>query len=201
MARPTLRQLEYLVALADALNFRRAAEACYVTQPALSAQIQQLEEAVGVRLFERDRRSVRATPAGAALAERARELLTAVDDMVDEARAHAEPLAGPLRLGVIPTIAPYLLPPGLRDLGARFPRLRLAIREDPTQRLLELLAGGELDLLLLAREADLGEVVLCDLFADPFHLVVPAGHRLAKRKRVRRDDLAGAELILLEDGH
>lgn len=199
--RPSTRQLEYLVALADRLNFRRAAEACYVTQPTLSTQIKQLETLLGVQLFERDKRHVLPTPAGTALAERARQALRTVDDLLDEARAFREPLSGPLRLGVIPTVAPYLLPGALERLRARFPRLRLFVREDPTERLLEQLARGQLDLLLLAREAELGDVATLDLFEDPFLLAVPRDHPLARRKRVREADLRGEHLILLEDGH
>lgn len=199
--RPTTRQLEYLVALADHLNFRRAAEACYVTQPTLSAQIKQLETLLGVRLFERDKRHVLPTTAGTELSARARTALRAVDDLLDAAKGLGAPLSGPLRLGVIPTIAPYLLPGVLARLRARFPELKLFVREDPTDRLLELLARGELDVLLLAREAKLGDVVLLDLFRDPFLLAVPAEHALARRKRVQQQDLVGERLILLEDGH
>ncbi len=199
--RPTLRQLEYLVALADALNFRRAAEACFVTQPALSTQIKQLERLIGVKLFERDRRRVVPTPAGTAMAAQARKILTDVDDWIDGVRQFAEPLAGPLRLGVIPTIAPYLLPPALKGLTSRFPDLRLLLREESTDRCLDLLARGELDLALLAREAELGSVTVLDLFSDPFLLALPGSHPLAKRKRLPLDDVPMAELILLEDGH
>lgn len=199
--RPTTRQLEYLVALDEHLSFRRAAEACWVTQPTLSAQVQQLEQTLGTRLFERDTHRVLPTPAGKALAEQARVVLRALDDLLDSARVLGAPLSGPLRLGVIPTIAPYLLPRVLPRLRARFPRLRLFVREDPTERLLELLARGELDALLLAREARLGEVAHLDLFRDPFLLAVPADHPLAGRRRVQERDLIAERLILLEDGH
>lgn len=198
---PTLRQLEYLVALSDELSFRRAAEACHVSQPALSTQIQQLESVLDVQLFERDRRRVVATPAGVALAARAREVLVGVKELVAGARTFGEPLTGPVRLGVIPTIAPYLLPAALPRVQAKFPDMRLLIHEAPTEALLALLERGELDLLLLAREADLGEVVLLDLFRDPFLLAVPSGHRLARRRRLRAGDLQGEAPILLEDGH
>lgn len=201
MSRPTLRQLEYVVALARTLNFREAAEACHVSQPALSTQLQRLEQALGVELFERDTRRVVPTAAGAALAAGAGELLARVDDLVGAARGRSQPLSGTLRLGVIPTIAPYLLPPALVDLRAAFPQLALQIHEGPTQDLLRQLGQGQLDLVLLAREAELGAVELLDLFRDPFHLVVPRGHALARRKRVRAQDLLGEALILLEDGH
>lgn len=199
--RPTVRQLEYFVALAEHLNFRRAAAACYVTQPTLSAQLQALEAALGVQLFERDRRRVLPTPAGLELARQASAALRALDDLLDAARGFGAPLTGPLRLGVIPTIGPYLLPGVLARLRARFPGLQLFVREDPTERLLELLARGELDVLLLAREAKLGDVAVLDLFRDPFLLAAPADHPLARRSRVRERDLMAERLILLEDGH
>lgn len=199
--RPTIRQLEYFVALAEHLSFRRAAEACYVTQPTLSAQLQQLEATLGARLFERTKRRVLPTPAGRELAKQAAAALRAVDDLLDAAQGLGAPLTGPLRLGVIPTIAPYLLPGALPRLRARYPALRLFVREDPTERLLELLARGELDALLLAREARLGEVEVLDLFRDPFLLAVPADHPLARRARVQERDLVAERLILLEDGH
>lgn len=199
--RPTTRQLEYFVALAEHLNFRRAAEACYVTQPTLSAQIKQLETKLGVELFERDRRRVLPTAAGLELARRAQEILRVIDDLLDEAKGLGAPLTGPLRLGVIPTIAPYLLPGVLAQLRTRFPRLKLFVREAPTERLLELLARGDLDVLLLAREARLGEVAVLDLFRDPFLLAIPADHPMAGQRRVRERDLMAERLILLEDGH
>lgn len=199
--RPTTRQLEYFVALAEHLNFRRAAEACYVTQPTLSAQIQQLEATLGARLFERDKRHVLLTTVGGALAKQATGALQAIDDLLDATRVLGQPLAGPLRLGVIPTIAPYLLPGLLPRLKTRFPGLKLFVREDPTERLLELLSRGELDVLLLAREAKLGDVARLDLFRDPFLLAVPEGHALARRSRIQERDLMSERLILLEDGH
>lgn len=198
---PTLRQLEYLVSLAEHLNFRRAAEACYVTQPTLSNQLKELEGLLGVQLFERDKRRVLATPAGELVTARAREVLRCVGDLVAQARSFGAPLAGPLRLGVIPTIAPYLLPGVMPALRERFPKLQLFLWEDHTDRLLARLAEGQLDLLLLAREAELGDVSLLDLFRDPFLLAVPNDHAFAKRKRVRQTDLEGEQLVLLQEGH
>jgi len=199
--RPSLRQLEYLVAVADLLHFRRAAEATHVSQPGLSAQIQELERLLGVRLFERDRRHVLPTAAGRDAARQARAILAAVDDLIEGARGHREPLTGTLRVGVIPTVAPYLLPRLLPHLRARFPHLRLLLREEQTPRLIDLLSDGHLDVLLLALEADLGDAVTRALFRDPFLLAVPPGHRLAGRRRLRERDLADEELLLLEDGH
>lgn len=199
--RPTVRQLEYFVALSERLSFRRAAEACYVTQPTLSAQLQELEAALGARLFERDKRGVLPTAAGRELVKHAHQALRAIDDLLDAARGAGEPLTGPLRLGVIPTIAPYLLPGVLRRLRASYPKLQLFVREDPTERLLEGLARGELDVLLLAREAKIGDLALLELFRDPFLLAVPEGHPLARRNRIPERDLVSERLILLEDGH
>src|SRR5690349_11431996 len=150
MERPTIRQLESLVAVADHGSFRRAATALGISQPALSAQVQGAEHALGMQVFERDRRSVLVTPAGEDIVGRAREALVAVDAVADAARRRGEPLVGPLRLGVIPTIAPYWLPALLPPVRTKFPRLELILREDQTQRLLAQLAAGQLDLALLA---------------------------------------------------
>ncbi len=199
--RPTLRQLEYLVLLAETLHFGRAAARAHVSQPGLSAQIAQLEQTLGVKLFERSRRRVLATPAGTEAAQRAGQILAAVDELVDSASRHGRPLSGTLRLGVIPTVAPYLLPAVLPPIRRRYADLRLLIREDHTDTLVAGLLAGELDLLLLALEADLGETHALALFEDDFSLVVPPDHELARRKRARLDDLDGASVLLLEDGH
>lgn len=198
---PTLRQLEYLVAVADHLNFRRAAEAVHVSQPALSTQIRQLEEMLGVALFERDRRRVVATDAGVAAAARARHILLRVDELTEAARGFQQPLSGRLRLGVIPSVAPYLLPRVLPGVRERHPKLRLLLREDTTDRVLDQLHDGKLDVVLLALEARLGDVKRHVLFDDPFVLAVHRDHPLAKRKRVTEADLASEPVLLLEDGH
>ncbi len=201
--RPSLRQLEYFVAVADKLNFRQAAEACYVTQPALSAQIQQLETLLGVILFERDRRKVVMTAAGTELVARARALLAAAEELVDAASAHRGPLSGTLRLGVIPTVAPYLLPQVLPAVHRKYPNLRLLLREEQTERLVDLLARGQLDLLLLALEAELGDVETLPLFEDPFVLALHPDHELAKARRrtVKESELGDQPVLLLDDGH
>lgn len=198
---PTIRQLECLVAVADKLHFGHAAEACYVTQPALSAQVQQLESLLGVKLFERDRRKVLPTAAGAKLAERAADILADLHDFTEAATAFKGPLTGTLRLGVIPTAAPYVLPRASREVNRRYPDLRLLLREAQTAELLALLAEGQLDVLLLALEADLGDVETLPLFPDPFVLAVPPDHRLAKRKKVSEADLLSEQVLLLDDGH
>jgi len=201
MSLPTLRQLEYLVAVAEARSFHRAAEACHVTQPGLSQQIQQLEGLLDVQLFERDRRRVVVTPAGRALAERARRVLAEARDLMDEAAGHARPLCGRLRLGVIPTVAPYWLPRVLPEVRRRHPELSLLLREDRTDTLVEALEAGDLDLLLLALDVPLGRAETLPLFDDPFVAALPAGHRLARRERLQQSDLAGESVLLLEDGH
>lgn len=198
---PTLRQLESFVAVAELLSFRRAAERVHVSQPALSAQIAQLEEQLGVGLFERDRRKVMLTAAGRALLPRARTILADVQRLIDTAAGHDDPLRAVLRLGVIPTLAPYLLPRVLPRLRAAFPQLRLYLREDLTERLLAELAAGELDLVLLACEAELGEVETLPLFRDPFLLATPRDHPLAARETLGQHDLEDYEVLLLEDGH
>ncbi len=201
MERPSVRHLEAIVAVADHLSFRKAAEACYVTQPALSAQIQQVEALLGVRLFERDRRRVLPTPAGAELAERARAVLADVDALAEAARAFGEPLAGTLRLGVIPTVAPYALPDAVRSVHAAYPDLRMLLTEDQTARLVARAKEGELDVLLLALEAELEDLEVLPLYRDPFVLTVPLGHPLADREAVGEEDLLDHEVLLLDDGH
>lgn len=197
----SLRQLEYLVALSRTLRFREAAERCHVTQPALSTQIQQLERSLGVPLFERDRRTVALTEAGRRAVVRAERVLTEVEALTEEARAQHKPLTGTLRLGVIPTIAPYVLPTFVPALKRRYPKLRLLLHEGQTAHLLEQLRANELDLLLLALEADLGDVEVMPLYPDPFVVAAPKGHPLASRRAIRSSDLADVEVLLLDDGH
>ena len=146
----SLRQLQYAVAVADTRSFRRAAQQCGVSQPSLSAQLAQLEGALGVRLFERDRRRVLPTPAGDALIERARRVLIDADDLVDAARRLGDPLAGPLSIGVIPTISPYLLPAAAPAIRRAHPRLSVRWVEDKTETLARELHAGRLDAALLA---------------------------------------------------
>jgi LysR family transcriptional regulator, hydrogen peroxide-inducible genes activator len=198
----TLRQLQYAVAVAEQLSFRRAADRCHVSQPSLSAQLAQLEQALGIQLFERSRRKVLVTPAGRDLIERARRLLVAADDLVAAGRRAGDPLAGTIRLGVIPTVAPYLLPTAAPGLRRRFRRLTLAWREDRTAALVAALAAGELDGAVVALEADLGEVEHEVIAADPFLLAVGKGHPLArKRTAATVADLRGADVLLLDEGH
>ena len=198
---PTLRQLEYFAAVAEGLSFHRAARACHVSQPGLSAQIRELESTLDVQLFERDRRGVLVTPAGEALLPRARAALAEAEALVEAARAYRRPLTGRLRLGAIPTIAPYLLPRVLPEVRRRHPELRLELHEAVTGELVERLRAGALDLLLVALEAPLAGLATRALFADPFVAALPAAHPLARRKRLRESDLAGETALLLADGH
>jgi LysR family hydrogen peroxide-inducible transcriptional activator len=198
----TLRQLQYVVAVADTLSFRKAAEQCHVSQPSLSAQLAQVEEAVGLRLFERDRRRVLPTVAGLAFLERARALLVDVDDLVEVTRRLGDPLTGPLRLGIIPTISPYLLPSVTPALRKAFPRLTAVWTEDKTGVLLEALERGTLDAVLLALEAELGDVEREVLAVDPFVLATRKDDPLGQRAGpVERSELRDADVLLLDDGH
>ena len=199
--RPTTRQLEYAVAVADHLSFRKAARACHVSQPALSTQVRDLEAGLGIELFERDRRRVLVTGVGEKVIARARAVLAELDGLLDVARGQGEPLVGDLRVGVIPTVAPYLLPGVIGPLRESFPDLRLLLHEDQTHALVERLRTGELDVLLLALEADLGEARTLPLYSDPFVVAMPRGHRLAQRKSISETDLERETLLLLEDGH
>ncbi|MCC6608417.1 MAG: hydrogen peroxide-inducible genes activator [Burkholderiales bacterium] len=198
---PTLRQLRHLVALHDAGHFGRAAQASHVTQSTLSASIKELETLLGVPLVDRTSRRVAFTPLGRAAVERARRLLVEAEELVQLAKSAAGPLAGPLRLGVIPTIGPFLLPVALPRLRRRFPRLRLYLREELTERLLEKLEGGELDVALVALPYDTGSAETMSLFEDRFVLACRKDHRLAQAQAVRSRDLAGESLLLLEEGH
>jgi len=201
MERPTLRQLEYFVAVAEKLSFRKAAESCFVTQPSLSAQIAHLEALLGLKLFERDRRGVQLTSAGAALVPGAKQTLSSCDSLGQLARSLGAPLTGPLRLGVIPTIGAYLLPKVLPAVAESYPDLQIFLREDVTVRLLEQLEEGRLELLLLAIDVDLGGVATQPLFSDPFVLAVPERDELATSHEVDLSDLEGRNVLLLDDGH
>jgi LysR family hydrogen peroxide-inducible transcriptional activator len=198
----TLRQLQYGLAVAEQRSFRKAAEACAVAQPSLSAQVAQLESALGVRLFERLPRGVVVTAVGAALLERARRMLREADDLLDAAGRARDPLAGTLRVGVLPTIAPYLLPemaPVLRD---RCPRLHMLWFEDKTRLILERLGAGELDAGVVAQESELGDLAHEVLGRVDFVLATPRDHALARRRGpAQLSDLDGETILLLDDGH
>ena len=198
----SLRQLQYAVAVAKTLSFREAAALCHVAQPSLSAQLAQLEDALSVKLFERDRRRVLLTSAGRALVERASQLLLDSDALMAAARQVANPLAGTLRIGVIPTISPYLLPSVTPKLRASFEHLTIGWIEDKTASLLAQLEIGDLDAALLALEAPLGDLERLIIAQDPFVLVAPPEHPLARKSGpLTLRDLRGVEILLLDDGH
>ncbi len=198
---PTLRQLRYLVAIDDHRHFGRAAEACSATQSTLSAGLQELETLLGATLVERTKRRVLMTALGADVTLRARKLLRDADAITELVRSAGPPLSGTLRLGVIPTIGPYLLPRILPALRAAYPGLKLFLREDLTARLLERLGQGDLDLVLLALPYRADEFVFETLFDDPFVLACPATHPLARMNGVPGTAAMEKELLLLEEGH
>jgi len=198
---PTLRQLRYLVAVVDRCHFGQAAAACNVSQSTLSAGIQELEDLLGAPLLERTKRTVVPTALGRDLADRSRDLLKGAEELMDVAQAAREPMAGPLHLGVIPTVGPFLLPRALPQLRETFPKLQLYLREDQTARLLERLNAGELDAVLLALPYALGDLEVMDLGEDRFSVVYPADHRLPAPGAATPADIASENLLLLEDGH
>jgi LysR family hydrogen peroxide-inducible transcriptional activator len=200
-ALPTLRQLAYLVELSERLNFRVAAEAQFVTQSTLSAGIKELETQLGVQLVERDKRHVRLTTVGEDVAARGRELLAAATDLADAARSAARPLSGPLRLGAIPTIAPYLLPGVLPALRRAYPDLKLYLREDLTERLLERLRAGGLDVALIALPFDTGDLYARELFKDEFSFVARETDPAVREKAVALRRIDTGDMLLLEEGH
>jgi LysR family transcriptional regulator, hydrogen peroxide-inducible genes activator len=198
----TLRQLQYVLAVAEHRNFSRAAKACAVAQPSLSSQIAQLEAALGVTLFERLPRNVVVTEAGLALVDRARRLILEADDLVATAQRSRDPFSGTLRVGVVPTIAPYLLPDVAPLLRAEHPRLHFLWFEEKTRDLVARIADGDLDGGILAVESDLGDLEHEVVGRDPFMLAVPKGHKLARRRGpAQLDDLEGETVLLLDDGH
>jgi LysR family hydrogen peroxide-inducible transcriptional activator len=196
----TLRQLRYLTSLARHRHFGRAAEDCAVTQPALSMQIRELEREIGSELIERRPGDIALTDTGQEVAERAEQILTATRDLVDFAR-HRDVLSGQLRLGIIPTLAPYILPRVLPRLQAAYPQLRLEVRETQTKSLLEELTCGALDAVMLALPAEGADVETLTLFTDAFLLAVPANDASMPRARVDIEDVDQRRLILLEEGH
>ena len=197
----TLQELRYLVALADKGHFVRAAEACHVGQPTLSTQLKKLEEYLGVTLFERNKHHLQATPIGEQIIEQARIALSVVAQIKELARRGLDPMNGPLRLGVIPTLGPYLIPHLLPGIRKRFPDLHLFLREDLTSHLLERLRQGRLDALLLALPVRGDDVQTLPLFRESFVVALPSDHRLAASRQVTQDDLARENVLLLEEGH
>ena len=196
-----LRDLRYLIAVAEHKHFGKAAEACFVSQPTLSGQIKKLEDQLGVVLFERTKRHVEITPIGERILEQARAVEEHVKGIESLARFHQDPLAGPLKLGMIPTLGPYLTSLMLLPLRRRFPQMRLVLFEDITEHLLERLRRREIDAALLATPVDTPDLVDRPLFDEPFWLAIPRDHRLYATEEITLKDLPGEELLLLADGH
>jgi LysR family hydrogen peroxide-inducible transcriptional activator len=196
-----LRDLKYLVSLADHKHFGRAAAACYVSQPTLSTQIKKLEDELGVPLVERAPRKVMLTPAGRDAADRARRIVAEVEQMKEAARRSQDPEVGTVRLGLFPTLGPYLLPHVVPRLRARFPHLELLLVEEKSDVLLSRLREGKLDAGLLALPVADDQLHTEFLFEEPFLLAVPESHPLAKRKSLTLAELSQHQLLLLEDGH
>ncbi len=194
----TLRQMRFLTAVADTLNFSRAAEMCFVTQPTLSAGIKELEERLGVQLIERTRQSVMLTPLGEEITVRARRLLLDAGEIETLARAHQNSFQGDLKLGSIPTIGPYLLPRALPALRSAFPDMRVYLREEMTESLLEGLHAGRLDLVLIALPFETGTLELMPLFEDGYQLASPAGWPAPSGAEELTES---GQLMLLEKGH
>jgi LysR family hydrogen peroxide-inducible transcriptional activator len=197
---PTLKQLQYLVTLQDTGHFGKAAESCFVTQSTLSASLRELESLIGVTLVERNRRVVGFTPLGARIAEKARRVLREAEELADMARAAGQPLTGDLRMGVIPTIAPFLLPTMLPVLRREWPKLKLYLREETSQAACEALQRGQLDCVLLALPYACGDVASAPLFDDPLFVAFPRGEA-PEGAEVDAGAIDENRLLLLEDGH
>jgi LysR family hydrogen peroxide-inducible transcriptional activator len=197
----SLKQLKYFDAVARSGHFGKAAAHCAISQPALSMQVQELERALGIQLLERGRNGVILTEGGREIAQRAARVLADVRDIVDAARRQGDVLSGPLALGVIPSLAPYILPRLLPKIRHGFPDLDLHIRETQTQSLVGELVDGELDLLLLALPVDHPDVETVRLFDDRFLLAMATAHRMSDHVRATPDLLEGDKLLLLEEGH
>ncbi|MGY8789097.1 MAG: DNA-binding transcriptional regulator OxyR [Pseudomonadales bacterium] len=196
-----IRELEYLDAIERHKHFGKAAEACHVSQPTLSGQIIKLEEQLGVTLIERHRRNIMLTPAGNQLLVKARKVLNAAHDLEVTAKTLGDPLSGEMHIGLIPTLAPYLLPHIMSQLIGKLSRMEFFLHENQTADLIRSLDQGLLDALILPWLDEMKDFDAYDLFDEPFLLAVNKGHELAKKKRVKLDDLKGCHVLTLEDGH
>ncbi|HET8553758.1 MAG TPA: DNA-binding transcriptional regulator OxyR [Rhodanobacteraceae bacterium] len=196
-----LRDLHYLVALAEHRHFGHAAEACFVSQPTLSTQIRKLEDELGVTLIERTPRQALLTEVGRDIADRARAVLDEVEQIRNVARRTSDPESGTLRLGIFPTLGPYLLPHVVPLIHERFPRLELLLVEEKTEEVLKRLREGKLDAGIVALPIHDEHLHAEFLFEEPFLLAVPEGHPLTRKRTLKLDDLADQNLLLLEDGH
>lgn len=197
-----LRDLEYLVAVDEERHFHRAADRCFVSQPTLSGQLKKLEERLGVQLVERRTRQVVMTDAGRAVVAQARQVLAAARGISEIAQSFQDPMAGELRLGLIPTVAPYLLPLIMPPINKSFPRLKLWLHEQQTAQLLERLRNAELDFIVIALPvAGTDDFIEIDLFREPFWLALPKGDPLVGKNKASLSDLNERDVMLLEEGH
>ncbi len=196
-----LRDLHYLVTLADLRHFSKAAEACHVSQPTLSTQIRKLESELEVQLFERAPRKVMLTPIGEEIVERARKVLLDTQQLKQLAKQRRDPASGALKLGLFPTIAPYLLPHVIPAIRASFPKLTLQLFEEKTADILQMLEQGKLDAGILALPLPDESLEHQVLFEEPFVLAIPCGHPLAAKSNIKTKDLRSTPLLLLEEGH
>jgi LysR family hydrogen peroxide-inducible transcriptional activator len=201
MADLKLKDLQYLVALADEKHFGRAAQKSFVSQPTLSAQLKKLEDYLGVQLIERNPNRVTLTEAGEQIVARARGIIEASDEVVALARSHRDPLAGKLRLALLPTIGPYLLPRVSREIRKALPRLELRLYEYQTEQMLQKLHAGQIDVGVLALPVDMEGLDSRLLYDEPFTVALPEHHRLTKKTTLKAEDLKDEPLLLLEDGH
>jgi len=196
-----LRDLKYIVAVAETRHFGKAAERCFVSQPTLSGQIKKLEEELGVTIFERTQRSVEVTPVGEAILEHARQIMEQAEVIEQLALAHQDPLAGPLRVGAIPTLSPYLMPLLLLPLKKKHPQMKLVLSEELTDTLLERLRNHEIDAALLATPVEEPDLEALPLFDEPFYIAYPREHPFYAKEKITRRDLESVNLLLLAEGH
>ena len=196
-----LRDLKYIVAVAETRHFGKAAERCFVSQPTLSGQIKKLEEELGVTIFERTQRSVEVTPVGEAILEHARQIMDQAEVIEQLALAHQDPLAGPLRVGAIPTLSPYLMPLLLLPLKKKHPQMKLVLSEELTDTLLERLRIHEIDAALLATPVEEPDLEALPLFDEPFYIAYPREHPFYAKEKITRRDLESVNLLLLAEGH
>jgi LysR family hydrogen peroxide-inducible transcriptional activator len=196
-----IRDLEYLVAVDELKHFRKAAEKCFVSQPTLSGQIKKLEEDLGVELFERSKHKIILTDTGKKIIERARIILAEVKHIEDLARTATDPMSGKLNIGIIPTIAPFLLPLIIKVMKKEFPRLEPLLHEIQTATIIEKLDKGEIDLGILALPIEDSNLIQLSLFKEPFFMAVSGEHKLSSKKTVTLQDLRNETVLLLEDGH
>ena len=196
-----LRDLNYIIAVADTHHFGKAAERCFVSQPTLSGQIKKLEQELGIAIFERTNRAVAVTPLGERILRHAREIKEQTDSIEQLAQAHRDPLAGPLRVGAIPTLSPYLMPLILKPLKKSYPKMTLVLSEETTDVLLRRLENHEIDAALLATPEDETEFNVINLFDEPFWIAHPRDHPFYLKEKITRADLKKTTLLLLSEGH